>query len=203
MHYVEYLLYSLLKFHRKIFLKQKDWFFYQVESLKLVSIHSMSLQLNMISESSASWINWSFYFFYDCRLMCLMIPLSSLLSVATLKFAVLSLPSSALISIKSLCFDLMSKRKRSSVWDYFSGEGSATATCSLCEIKVKRGPAERRSQWTSTHLWKHLERHHSHSPEFKAAQDSRALDEEQAKRRKEIAGKNRKFMWMGHQLCRL
>jgi hypothetical protein len=56
-------------------------------------------------------------------------------------------------------------------------------------MKVKRGPAERRSQWTSTSLWKNLERHQSNSPEFKAAQDSRALEEEQAKRRKEIAAK--------------
>ena len=49
-------------------------------------------------------------------------------------------------------------------------------------MKVKRGPAERRSQWTSTPLWKHLERHHS--AEFKAAQDSGVLENHQTKRRK-------------------
>jgi len=45
----------------------------------------------------------------------------------------------------------MSKRKVSSVWEFFTEEdGTAFAQCSLCQKKIRRGKDGARKSWSAT-----------------------------------------------------
>ena len=77
----------------------------------------------------------------------------------------------------------MSKRKTSSVWEFYSEElGTPFATCKVCNSRIKRGKDNDRTSWSSKPLWNHLEK--KHRQQFQEASENRRMDDDRAKRRK-------------------
>ena len=55
----------------------------------------------------------------------------------------------------------MCSRFKSSVWEYFVADSDTPyVICNACSSKVKRGKEGCRKNWSSTPLWKHLQRSH-------------------------------------------